>query len=109
MFSDEQLSERKRFIADKVFCTEEKVKWCTLEKAKGELQSIKESDKHEDQQSYIQEIENYLISEEERYQAYLLGKRSCLEHPLFYLKKRILVLRNHLPYKSLGFRLPLNL
>ena len=73
IFTDEQLLERKRFIADKVFCTEEKVKWCTLEKAKGELQSIKESDKHEDQKSYIQEIENYLISEEERYKAYLLG------------------------------------
>jgi exodeoxyribonuclease I len=73
IFTDEQLLERKRFIADKVFCTEEKVKWCTLEKAKDELQSIKESDKHEDQKSYIQEIESYLISEEERYKAYLLG------------------------------------
>jgi hypothetical protein len=73
VFSDQELIDRKRFIADKVFCTEEKVKWCTLEKAKGELQSIKESDKHEDQQSYIQEIENYLISEEERYGAYLSG------------------------------------
>ena len=73
IFTDEQLSERKRFIADKVFCTEEKVKWCTLEKAKGELESIKESHKYEDQKSYIQEIENYLISEEERYKSYLLG------------------------------------
>ena len=73
VFTDEQLLERKRFIADKVFCTEEKVKWCTLEKAKDELLSIKESDKHEDQQSYIQEIESYLISEEKRYRAYLSG------------------------------------
>ena len=73
IFTDEELLERKRFIADKVFCTEEKVKWCTLEKAKDELQSIKESEKYEDQHSYIQEIENYLISEEERYKAYLLG------------------------------------
>ena len=73
VFTDEQLLERKRFIADKVFCTEEKVKWCTLEKAKDELLSIKESDKHEDQQSYIQEIESYLISEEKRYEAYLSG------------------------------------
>ena len=73
VFTDEQLLERKRFIADKVFCTEEKVKWCTLEKAKGELILIKESDKHEDQQSYIQEIESYLISEEKRYRAYLSG------------------------------------
>jgi hypothetical protein len=73
VFSDQELIDRKRFIADKVFCTEEKVKWCTLEKAKSELQSIKESDRHEDQHSYIQEIENYLISEEERYEAYLSG------------------------------------
>ena len=73
VFSDQELIDRRRFIADKVFCIEEKVKWCTLEKAKGELQSIKESDKHEDQQLYIQEIESYLMSEEERYRAYLLG------------------------------------
>ena len=52
---------------------EEKVKWCTLEKAKSELLSIKESDKYEDQKSYIQEIESYLISEEKRYRAYLSG------------------------------------
>jgi len=73
VFTDEELLERKRFIADKVFCTEEKVKWCTLEKAKGELLSIKESDKYEDQKLYIQEIESYLISEEKRYRAYLSG------------------------------------
>jgi hypothetical protein len=73
VFSDQELIDRKRFIADKVFCTEEKVQWCTLEKAKDELRSIKENDKHADQQSYIQEIENYLTSEEERYGAYLLG------------------------------------
>ena len=73
VFSDQELIDRKRFIADKVFCTEEKVKWCTLEKAKSELQSIKESDRHEDQHSYIQEIENYLVSEEERYGTYLSG------------------------------------
>jgi hypothetical protein len=73
IFTDEELLERKKFIADKVFCIEEKVKWCTLDKAKDKLQSIKESDKHDDQQLYIQEIESYLVSEEERYKAYLLG------------------------------------
>ncbi len=73
VFSDQELIDRKRFIADKVFCTEEKVKWCTLERAKNEIQSIKEKDNHRDQLSYIEEIENYLQAEEEKYKSYLSG------------------------------------
>ena len=73
VFSDQELTDRRRFIADKVFCTEEKVKWCTLERAKNEMQSIKEKDDGGDQSSYIKQIENYLQTEEERYQSYLSG------------------------------------
>ena len=73
VFSDQELADRRRFIADKVFCTEEKVKWCTLERAKNEMQSIKEKDDGGDQSSYIKQIENYLQTEEERYQSYLSG------------------------------------
>ena len=73
VFSDQELLDRKRFIADKVFCTEEKVKWCTLERAKNEIQSIKEKDSNKDQVSYIKEIENYLQAEEKRYESYLSG------------------------------------
>ena len=70
---DDKLLERKRFIADKVFCKEDKVKWCTLEKAKNELQAIKDDDKYIDQKDYIQEIDKYIKSEEEKYTSYLLG------------------------------------
>ena len=70
---DHKLLERKRFIADKVFCKEDKVKWCTLEKAKNELQAIKDDDKYIDQKDYIQEIDKYIKSEEEKYTSYLLG------------------------------------
>ena len=58
-------------IADKVFCEEDKVRWCTLEKAKGELQKIKDNGKHDDQKLYIEEIENFLNTEEKRYRGYL--------------------------------------
>lgn len=73
VFTDQELIDRRRFIADKVFCTEEKVKWCTLERAKNEMQSIKEKDNGGEQSSYIKQIENYLQAEEERYQSYLSG------------------------------------
>ena len=70
VFPKKDLEARKGFIADKVFCEEDKVKWCTLEKAKEELQKIKDNGKHEDQASYIVEIENFLNTEEERYKEY---------------------------------------
>ena len=37
------------------------------------MQSIKEKDDGGDQSSYIKQIENYLQTEEERYQSYLSG------------------------------------
>ena len=49
------------------------MKWCTLEKAKNELQAIKDDDKYIDKKDYIQEIDKYIKSEEEKYTSYLLG------------------------------------
>ena len=49
------------------------MKWCTLEKANIELQAIKDDDKYIDQKDYIQEIDKYIKSEEEKYTSYLLG------------------------------------
>tara|TARA_B100001559_G_scaffold316945_1_gene321281 strand:- start:472 stop:1287 length:816 start_codon:yes stop_codon:yes gene_type:complete len=71
IFSKRDLEARKNFIADKVFCEEDKVKWCTLEKAKEELQKIKDNGRYDDQKTYIQEIENFLNIEEKRYREYL--------------------------------------
>ena len=70
VFSDKDLESRKSFIADKVFCKEEKVRWCTLERAKDELEKIKNNDKHKNENIYINEIEDFLDSEEERYKQY---------------------------------------
>ena len=71
IFPEKDLEARKNFIADKVFCEEDKVRWCTLEKAKAELQKIKDNGKHDDQSTYIKEIENFLNTEEKRYRKYL--------------------------------------
>ena len=71
IFSKRDLEARKNFIADKVFCEEDKVKWCTSEKAKEELQKIKDNGRYDDQKTYIQEIENFLNIEEKRYREYL--------------------------------------
>ena len=70
VFSEKDLEARKAFIADKVFCKEDKVKWCTLERAKDELEKIKKNDKHKNEIKYINEIEDFLDSEEERYKKY---------------------------------------
>lgn len=67
------LSDRKQFIADKVFSTEEKVRWCTLEKAKNDLESIKSSDRFIKDKEYIKKIEDFITSEEDRYKSYLIS------------------------------------
>ena len=69
---NDKLLERKRFIADKVFCKEDKVKWCTLDKAKTELQTIKDDERYINEKEYIQEIDRYIQLEEEKYRAFLL-------------------------------------
>ena len=71
VFPEKDLKARKSFIADKVFSEEEKVPWCTLEKAKGELDKIKNNDKFKEDSVYISEIEDFLLLEEERYKKYI--------------------------------------
>ena len=71
VFSKNDLETRKSFIADKVFCEEDKVKWCTLVRAKEELKKIKSNDKYNNESNYINEIEDFLKSEEERYKSYI--------------------------------------
>tara|TARA_B100001564_G_scaffold171230_1_gene143939 strand:+ start:19 stop:1458 length:1440 start_codon:yes stop_codon:yes gene_type:complete len=73
VFPENDLKARMNFIADKVFCEEEKVPWCTLEKAKEELEKIKNNDKFKDDSAYICEIEDFLSSEEERYKKYIFS------------------------------------
>jgi len=73
VFPEKDLKARKGFIADKVFCEEEKVPWCTLEKAKVELEKIKNNDKFKDDSLYISEIEDFLSLEEERYKKYIFN------------------------------------
>ena len=70
-FSENDLETRKNFIADKVFCEEDKVRWCTLDKAKEELEKIKGNEKYNNESQYINEIEDFLKSEEERYKSYI--------------------------------------
>ena len=71
VFSKNDLETRKSFIADKVFCEEDKVKWCTLVRAKEELKKVKSNDKYINESKYINEIEDFLKSEEERYKSYI--------------------------------------
>ena len=71
VFPENDLETRKNFIADKVFCEEDKVRWCTLDKAKEELEKIKGNEKYNDESQYINEIEDFLKSEEERYRSYI--------------------------------------
>ena len=71
VFPDKDLQARKNFIADKVFCEEDKVRWCTLEKAKDELKKIKENGKYINQSDYINAIEEFLKTEEIRYREYI--------------------------------------
>ena len=73
VFPENDLKARMNFIADKVFCEEEKVPWCTLEKAKEELEKIKNNDKFKDDSAYICEIEDFLSLEEERYKKYIFS------------------------------------
>ena len=71
VFSKNDLEARKNFIADKVFCEEDKVRWCTLNKAKEELEKIRSSEKYNNESQYINDIEDFLKSEEERYRSYI--------------------------------------
>ena len=73
MFPENDLKARMNFIADKVFCEEEKVPWCTLKKAEQELEKIKNNDKFKDDSAYICEIEDFLSLEEERYKKYIFS------------------------------------
>ena len=47
------------------------MRWCTLDKAKEELEKIKGNEKYNDESQYINEIEDFLKSEEERYRSYI--------------------------------------
>ena len=67
---DEKQKERKQFIHAKVFSTTGKEDWCTIDKAKDELAKIKDSNKYVNHKDYIDEIEKYIHSEEEKYKSY---------------------------------------
>ena len=50
---DSDKKERKRLIAEKVFSQEDKVSWCTIEKAKDEIDSIKADPNYINDKEYI--------------------------------------------------------
>ena len=68
--SDNDKKERKRLIAEKVFSQEDKVSWCTIEKAKDEIDSIKADPNYINDKEYILKIENFIKSEEMKYKSY---------------------------------------
>ncbi|MFL2559991.1 MAG: exonuclease domain-containing protein [Gammaproteobacteria bacterium] len=68
--SDSDKEERKRLIAEKVFSQEDKVSWCTIEKAKDEIESIKNDTNYINDKEYILEIEKFIESEEIKYKSY---------------------------------------
>jgi exodeoxyribonuclease I len=68
--SDNDKKRRKRLIAEKVFSQEDKVSWCTIKKAKDEINSIKEDANYINDKEYILEIENFIKSEEMKYKSY---------------------------------------
>ena len=47
------------------------MRWCTLNKAKEELEKIRSSEKYNNESQYINDIEDFLKSEEERYRSYI--------------------------------------
>ena len=67
---DSDKKERKRLIAEKVFSQEDKVSWCTIEKAKDEIDSIKADPNYINDKEYILKIENFIKSEEMKYKSY---------------------------------------
>ena len=67
---DSDKKERKRLIAEKVFSQEDKVSWCTIEKAKDEIDSIKVDPNYINDKEYILKIENFIKSEEMKYKSY---------------------------------------
>ena len=71
IFPKEKLKERKQFLAQKVLSTDNSVKWCTIAKAKKDLEEIKTKDKFPEETSFINEIEEFILREEVRYKAYL--------------------------------------
>tara|TARA_B100001996_G_scaffold336594_1_gene287960 strand:- start:6636 stop:8057 length:1422 start_codon:yes stop_codon:yes gene_type:complete len=73
ILSKQQLKDRKNFIAEKVLSKEEKVDWCTIDKAKKSIVNLKENEKYLDQKEFIDEIERYIFSEEKRYKEYLIS------------------------------------
>ena len=68
--SDSDKEERKRLIAEKVFSQEDKVSWCTIEKAKDEIDSIKADPNYINDKKYILKIEDFIKSEEMKYKSY---------------------------------------
>jgi len=68
--SDSDKEERRKLISEKVFSQEYKVSWCTIEKAKDEINSIKEDTNYINDKEYILEIENFIKSEEVKYKSY---------------------------------------
>ena len=67
---DNDKKRRKRLIAEKVFSQEDKVSWCTIEKAKDEIESIKNDTNYINDKEYILEIEKFIESEEIKYKSY---------------------------------------
>ena len=68
--SDSDKEERKKLIAEKVFSQEDKVSWCTIEKAKDEIDSIRNDINNINDKEYLLEIEKFIESEETKYKSY---------------------------------------
>ena len=73
VFTPDELNQRKDFIAAKVFSNNGNEKWCTLDKAKNEIEAIKNESSNQNLKGYINEIEKYIKSEEEKYKSYLVN------------------------------------
>jgi exonuclease I len=65
-----QKQKHQKIIAEKALSENKNVKWMTIPKAKGILDSVKEDERYQKQKDYIGQIEEYIKLEEKKYKKY---------------------------------------
>ncbi len=67
---EDKVTDRELFFAERALGTDQGVKWCTISKAKKDIDNLRENSQYSDYLDYIDQIKNFIDEEEIKYKKY---------------------------------------
>tara|TARA_Y100000589_G_C26879429_1_gene517374 strand:- start:374 stop:712 length:339 start_codon:yes stop_codon:yes gene_type:complete len=67
---EDKVTDRELFFAERALGTDQGVKWCTISKAKKDIDNLRENSQYSEYLDYIDQIKNFIDEEEIKYKKY---------------------------------------